>query len=244
MQSHCRPQISPRNADRIVSAGGGDAVCRLGHNRIVIVPTLDAPTARLRSQNAAEWSRGLNHPLILGTADDLITATAFARWIALTSHFLRTYRRFLMVMGTLAPDTRASRLLFQGVQELDEEIRRIEEFAGERDIDLDEPPSAHSMDYSSYCMASVGQGWARGLVVAFGVESLHFDAWTRARERAVPEATYWDFIDMWSNAYQAEFVAGLSRLVDRLDLTPELERIFRSTVRLELASWDEAYGLV
>jgi len=210
----------------------------------VTVPTLDAPTARLRSQNAADWSRGVNHPLILSTADDSISAAAFARWIVLTSHFLRTYRRFLMVMGTLAPDTRASRLLFQGVQELDEETRRIEEFAAEHGTDLNAPASAHSMDYSSYCMASVGQGWARGLVVAFGVESLHFDAWTRARELAVPDATYWDFIDMWSSGYQAEFVAGVSRLVDRLELTPELERIFRSTVRLELASWDEAYGLV
>jgi len=212
--------------------------------RLVTASTLDAPSARLRAQNAAEWSRGITHPLILSTADDSITPSAFARWIVLTSHFLRTYRRFLMVMGTLAPDTRASRLLFQGVQELDEELRRIDEFADGHGLDLATPPSAHSMDYSSYCMASVGQGWARGLVVAFGVESLHLDAWTRAREHAVPEATYRDFIDMWSSGYQAEFVAGVSRLVDRLELTPELERIFRTTVRLELASWDEAYGLV
>ena len=207
------------------------------------VPGSDAPSALLREQNTAEWARGLAHPLILSTADDSISDEAFTRWVVLTTHFLRTYRRFLMVMGTLAPDTRASRLLFQGVQEMDEEMRRAEEFAAAHAVDLHASPSALSMEYSSYCMASVGQGWARGLVVTFGVESLHYDAWTRGRELVVPNARYWEFIDMWSSGYQAEFVAGVSRLVDRLELTPELERIFRTTIRLELASWDEACGL-
>ena len=207
------------------------------------IPGSGAPSARLREQNSAEWARGLAHPLILRTADDSISDAAFARWITLATDFLRTYRRFLMVMGTLAPDTRASRLLFQGVQEMDEEMRRAEDFAAAHAVDLDAQPSALSMEYSSYCMASVGQGWARGLVVAFGVEALHYDAWARGRETMVPGARYWEFVDMWSSGYQAELVAGISRLVDRLELTPEMERIFRTTIRLELASWDEACGL-
>jgi thiaminase len=215
----------------------------LGQDDAMGTPGSDTPSARLREQNAAEWARGLAHPLIVDTADDSISDAHFTRWIVITTHFLRTYRRFLMVMGTLAPDTRASRLLFQGVQEMDEEMRRTGEFAAAHAVELDAPPSPLSMEYSSYCMASVGQGWARGLVVAFGVESLHFDAWTRARETAVPGARYWEFIDMWSSGYQREFVAGVSSLVDRLELTPELERIFRTTVRLELAGWDEACGL-
>jgi len=163
--------------------------------------------------------------------------------ITISTQFLRTYRRFLMVMGTLAPDPRGSRLMFQGVQDTDEELRRAEDFAAERGVDLDAAPSARSMDYSSYCMASVGQGWARGLVVAFGVEALYYDAWASAREKADESGRFWDFIDLWSSSYQADFIAGLSVLVDKLEPTPELERIFRSTIRLELASWDEAYGL-
>lgn len=203
----------------------------------------DMTSAHLRAQNTSEWARGLSHPLIVSTADDSISDAEFARWITINTHFLRTYRRFLMVMGTLAPDSRASRLMFQSVQEMDEQLRWVDEFAAEHQVDLEVPPSARSMDYSSYCMASVGQGWARGLVVAFGVESLFYDAWTRARESAVEGARFWKFIDVWSSGYQAEFVAGLSRLVDKLEPTPELERIFRSTIRLELASWDEACGL-
>lgn len=203
----------------------------------------DTTSARLRAQNATEWARGLGHPLILGTADDTISDLQFARWLAISCHFLRTYRRFLMVMGTLAPDTRASRLMFTGVQEMDEELRRIQDYAAEHGVDLEAPPSARSMDYSSYCMASVGQGWTRGLVVAFGVESLYYDAWTRARERVVPGARFWEFVDLWSSGYQAEFVAGLSQLVDKLEPTSELERIFRTTLRLELDSWDEAWQL-
>ncbi len=203
----------------------------------------ETTSAHLRAQNIAEWARGLSHPLILRTADDSISAAVFTGWVTINTHFLRTYRRFMMVMGTLAPDTRASRLMFQGVQEMDQELRRVEEFAAENGVDLTVAPSARSMDHSSYCMASVGQGWTRGLVVAFGVESLHYDAWTRARERVVPGARFWEFIDLWSSGYQAEFVAGISLLVDKLEPTAELERIFRSTLRLELASWDEACGL-
>jgi len=202
-----------------------------------------SPSARLRAAHLGEWTRGLAHPLIIRTADNSIRDEQFCLWIVILSRFLRTYRRFLMVMGTLAPHTSASRLLFQAVQGLDEELRRIDEFAVEYNVDLDSAPSARSMDYSSYCMASVGQGWTRGLVVAYGVESLHFDAWTRARQIAVPEARFREFIDWWSGADQADLVAGLSELVDRLEPTTELERIFRSTLRLELASWDEAMGL-
>lgn len=200
-------------------------------------------SGRLRAQNASEWARGMSHPLVLRTADDSISQAQFARWITINTNFLRTYRRFMMAMGTLAPDARASRLWFLAVQEMDEELRRVDQFAAEHHVNLDAPPTARSMDYSSYCMASVGQGWGRGLVVAFGVESLHYDAWTRARETAVPGARFWEFIDVWSSGHQAELVAGLSLLVDKLEPTAELERVFRSTVRLELASWDEAYGL-
>lgn len=198
---------------------------------------------RLRAQNASEWARGLAHPLVVRTADDSISQAQFARWVTINTNFLRTYRRFMMVMGTLAPDARASKLLFQAVQEMDEELRRVGDFAAEHEVDLDASPTARSMDYSSYCMASVGQGWGRGLVVAFGVESLHYDAWLRARENAVPGARFWEFIDVWSSGQQAELVAGLSLLVDKLEPTAELERIFRSIIRLELANWDEACGL-
>jgi len=203
----------------------------------------DTTSAQLRSQNAAEWARAVTHPLIANTADDSISGDAFEHWIVINTHFLRTYRRFMMVMGTLAPDTRASQLMFQAIRQLDEELRLAEQFAKEHGVDINAAPTARSMDYSSYCMASVGQGWARGVVVAFAVESLYFDAWSRAREIASPEVRYWDFIDMWSTSYQAGFVNGLSQLVDKLHATPEIQRIFRSTLRLELASWDEACGL-
>ncbi len=201
-------------------------------------------TARwLCAESASEWQRGREHPLVVETADDTIPDEVFERWVVVNGHFLRTYRRFLMVMGTLAPDARASRLMFQGVQETDEELQRCEEFAQRRGLDLRSPPSPQSMDYSSYCMASVGQGWARGLVVAYGVERLYFDSWSWARERIVPTARFWEFVDLWSSEEQAAFVAGLGQLVDLLPPTAELERSFRTTVRLELASWDEACGL-
>jgi thiaminase len=197
----------------------------------------------LRDHHAEEWTRALEHPLITRTADGTIDDAVFDRWIVMNTQFLRTYRRFFIVMGTLAPDTRSSTVMVKGLQATDYEIEEYEEYAEQRGIDLVYEPSAQSMDYSSFVMATAAQGWSRGLVATFGIEALYYDAWVWVRRRVTPDHRHWRFIDLWSNDYQRRYVRDLSGLVDAVPVTTELERIFRSVTRLERASWDEAASI-
>jgi thiaminase len=201
------------------------------------VPT----SARLREQNADEWARALEHPLITRTADDTVEDAVFERWVVMNTQFLRTYRRFFIVMGTLAPDTRSSTLMVQGLQSTDLEIEDAEEYGEQRGLDMDVEPSPQSMDYTSFVLATAAQGWARGLVAIYGIECVYYDAWLWVRQRVTPEHRFWRFIDVWTNDFQRRYVHDLAGQVDALSLTSEIERIFRSVARLERCSWDEAY---
>jgi thiaminase len=207
----------------------------------LVANAVGEPTsAYLREHHADEWARAIDHPLITKTADGTIEDAVFDRWIAMNTQFLRTYRRFFIVMGTLAPDTRSSTLMVKGLQSTDYEIDESEQYAEQRGIDLAYEPSAQSMDYSSFVMATAAQGWSRGLIATFGIETLYYDAWAWARRQVTPDHRFWRFIDLWSNDFQRRYARDLSVLVDAVPVTTELERIFRSVTRLERASWDEA----
>jgi thiaminase len=200
-------------------------------------------SAYLREQHAGEWAQALEHPLITHTVDGTIEDAVFVRWVVMNTQFMRTYRRFFIVMGTLAPDTRSSTLMVKGLQTTDYEIEESEQYAEQHGIDLAYEPSAQAMDYSSFVMATAAQGWSRGLIATFGIEALYYDTWSWVRRQVTPDHRYWRFIDLWSNDYQRRYVRDLSVLVDAVAVTTELERIFRSVTRLERASWDEATSL-
>lgn len=208
-----------------------------------MVRAVGPTSAHLREQNAGEWASALEHPLISRTADGTLKDTVFERWIAMNTQFLRTYRRFFIVMGTLAPDTRSSTLMVRGLQSTDNEIEESEQYAEQHGLSLSFEPSPQAMDYSSFVMASAAQGWARGIVAAYGIERLYFEAWESVRRRVSPAHRFWRFIDMWSNDYERRFAVDLATLVDAVPVTTEIERIFRSVTRLERTSWDEACGL-
>ncbi len=197
-------------------------------------------SAHLREQTAPEWRRALRHPLLQQAANGTLPAEVFDRFVLINTHFLRTYRRFMMVMGTIAPDVRSSKLMFTNLQGIDHEIADGEDFAQRRG--LGRPlPSARAMDYTSFVMACSGQGWVRGLVVTYAVESLFYEGWASVRADGGVDPEVFEFVDTWSRGYQADNVDGLRALVDPLPLTPETERAYRSVLRSETAAWDEAF---
>jgi len=197
-------------------------------------------TTHLRAQTATEWRRALRHPLVQQAASGTLPTEVFERFVLINTHFLRTYRRFIMVMGTIAPDIRSSKLMFAALQGVDHEIADGEEFAERHH--LGQPlPSARAMDYTSFVMACSAQGWVRGLVVTYAVESLFYECWATVPEAADVDPEVFEFVDTWSRGYQADNVEGLRALVDPLPLTSEIERTYRSVLRSEIAAWDEAF---
>lgn len=196
--------------------------------------------AYLREQATPEWKRALDHPLVQQAAEGTLCAEVFERFVLINTHFLRTYRRFMMVMGTIAPDVRSSKLMFANLQGVDHEIADGEDFAERHG--LGRPlPSARAMDYTSFVMACSGQGWGRGLVVTYAVESLFYECWAGVRDGVDVGGEVFEFVDTWTRGYQTDIVDALAALVDQQPLTPEIERTYRSVLRSEIASWDEAF---
>lgn len=197
--------------------------------------------AHLRNLTAPEWQRALSHPLLEQVASGTVPMEVFEQFVLINTHFLRTYRRFMMVMGTIAPDVRSSKLMFANFQSVDHEIADGEEFAERHG--LGRPlPSARAMDYTSFVMACSGQGWVRGLIVTYAVESLFYECWATVSADAPAASELLEFVDTWSGSYQADNVKALRALVDPLPLASDIERTYRSVLRSEIAGWDEAFA--
>jgi thiaminase len=194
---------------------------------------------RLREEHRDVYERAAKHPVVAAVTDVDATGDVFDRLLVINSFFLRTYRRFLQVMGTLAPHPRASALLFEGLRGVDVELARTAEHAKDAGLDLDIVPSARSEDYASYVMASVGEGWWRGLAVAFSCETIFHHAWRGVAASVSPQSARGLFVMSWGPDSD-RFVNGLVTEMDRLSWTPELSRVVAHVAELEMASWDEA----
>lgn len=196
-------------------------------------------SGRLRREHADAYARALRHPLVDGVVDGTLPDEVFDRLLVINSFFLRTYRRFLQVLGTLAPDPRSSALIFDALRGVDVELGHTGARAATAGLDLDAPPSPRAMDYASYVMASVGEGWWRGLAVAFACETVFHDSWRRAAPAMPPDSPWTVFVLAWGPDSD-RFVDGLVAQVDKLPWTPELSRVVGHVLGLEVASWDEA----
>lgn len=194
---------------------------------------------RLRHEHRDTYERAMRHPLVEAVTDMDASHEVFDRLLVINRFFLRTYRRFLQALGTLAPHPRAAALLFEGLRGVDVELMRTAAHADATGLDLDVPPSARSEDYASYVMASVGEGWWRGLAVAFACETVFHHAWRGVAASVPPQSIRGVFLLIWGPDSD-RFVNGLTAEMDRLPWTPELSRVVAHVAELELASWDEA----
>lgn len=194
---------------------------------------------RLRQEHRDAYERAARHPVVAAVTDADAADDVFDRLLVINSFFLRTYRRFLQVMGTLAPHPRASALLFEGLRGVDVELAHTAAHAKAVGLDLDVAPSARSEDYASYVMASVGEGWWRGLAVAFSCETIFHHAWRGVAASVSPQSARGLFVMSWGPDSD-RFVNGLVTEMDRLSWTPELSRVVAHVAELEMASWDEA----
>jgi thiaminase len=194
---------------------------------------------QLRREHSDAYDRAVDHPLVRAVRDGTCSTETFDRLLVINSFFLRTYRRFLQVMGTLAPDPRSSALLFEGLRGVDVELARTASHAEETGLRLDVAPSARSEDYASYVMASVGEGWWRGLAVAFACETVFHHAWRSVEATDTEDSTRALFLLSWGPDSN-RFVHGLVTEMDRLSWTPELSKVVGHVAVLEMASWDEA----
>jgi thiaminase len=197
--------------------------------------------ALLTAQTAA-WQRILDHPFVSRTSAGSLPKATFDRWIAEDYFFVLSFRSYLDALSAVAPDNEARMVLAGGSAALVPELALFEKAAAARGVDLDVEPSLLNLDYSSYLLASVQEGWPVGITVLYGVEKAYYDAWASVRDTTGADTQYAGFIANWSSPEFAAYVDQLGALVDREELTPEMSRAFDRVVRFELAFWDLVHG--
>jgi thiaminase len=199
-------------------------------------------TVALLTEQSTAWKQILDHPFVAETSAGSLPQATFDRWLTEDHYFVRSFRAFLEALTAVAPDTEARDVLSGGLAALLPELDLFEEEAAARGLDLTAEPSLLNLGYSSYLLASVGEGWQVGITVLYGVEKAYYDAWASVRDSTGPGTPYAGFIANWSSPAFSAYVDQLAVLVNREELTDAMRRAFDRVVRFELAFWDEVHA--
>src|SRR5215216_5045291 len=114
-------------------------------------------TVALLTEQSTAWQQILAHPFVAETSAGSLPQATFDRWLTED-----------------APDAGARGVLSGGLAALVPELDLFEEEAAARGLDLTAEPSLLNLGYSSYLLASVGEGWQVGITVLYGVEKAYY----------------------------------------------------------------------
>lgn len=195
-------------------------------------------TKVLLTGQATTWQRILDHPFVAETSAGTLPRTSFDRWLVEDHYFVVSFRAFLTALTEVAPDRTARDVLAGGLAALTPELELFETEAAARGLDLTAEPSLLNLGYSSYLQACVNAGWPVGITVLYAAEKAYYDAWASVRDSTGPDTPYVGFIANWSSPEFAAYVDQLGALVDREELTDELQVAFGRVARFEIAFWD------
>jgi thiaminase len=199
-------------------------------------------SAALLAAQLPAWQRILAHPFVIETSAGTLPRATFDRWLTEDHYFVQAFRSFLVELSAIAPDDEARQILAGGLAALEPELALFEREALARGLDLTTEPSLLNLGYTSYLLASVGEGWPVGITVLYAVEKAYYDAWASVRDTTSPGTPYAAFIANWSSPDFAAYVDRLGWLVDREDLTVAMHLAFDRVARFELAFWDLVHG--
>lgn len=199
----------------------------------------------LRTGAGPLWARLSTHPFVLAAADGTLERAAFERWLVADHYFVVGFRRFLAGLATLAPDEHAADVLVAGLGPLQGELDLFRREAATRGLDLAVEPGPTTLGYTAFLRASLQDGYAVALAVLYGAEKAYYDAWSAVRAEASRDGDYWSFVDNWSSAAFAGWVASLAGLLDAVapdGPTPAMRLAFDRVVRFELRFWDAVHA--
>ncbi|KAI9005341.1 hypothetical protein BC832DRAFT_485853 [Gaertneriomyces semiglobifer] len=211
---------------------------------------------QLLERHAALYKEAVTHPFLSavanGTADK-----AFERWLTQDFHFLLTYIQFLSNVVARVPrdaDPAAREELIKGmlvaIQSMCREALFFRDQAESLGIDLDygaEVVSPITQQYQRFLSQIASEAaWAEVLVVTWAVERVYLDSWSFAAERVALRRPnkYQIFISNWANKDFAKFVQWLEDIANAAasEVSPEIERLFKEVVQLEIGFWNAAVG--
>jgi len=159
----------------------------------------------------ALWDQATRSPFLDALGGGTLAADAFRRWLAQDYLFAKDLLAFQAILIAKAPRD-CHKPLIGGLAALDKEMDWFESHAARLQVDLDithHPTCRRYTDFLLRCVYT--QPYPVLLAILFGVEASYLAAW----RALLPSGPYAEFIERWSSADFAAYVAVLSGLAER-----------------------------
>ena len=157
------------------------------------------------------WNEATRSPFLDATAAGTLPPEAFGRWLGQDYLFAKGLTAYQAI--TLAKSPReCHKPLISGLAALDNEMDWFEAHAARLELNLDQTPHPACRAYIDFLMrAAYTQPYPVLLAILFGVEVSYLAAWSALQ----PAGPYTEFIERWSSAAFADYVARLCALAEQ-----------------------------
>ncbi len=157
------------------------------------------------------WDEATHYPFLDALAAGSLAEDAFRRWLAQDYLFAKDLMAFQAILLAKAPrDWHKS--LIGGLAALEKEMDWFESHAVRLQLNLDIRPHPTCRRYTDFLMrCAYTQPQPVLLAILFGVEASYLAAWSAL----VPSGPCAEFIERWSSADFAAYVAALGELAER-----------------------------
>lgn len=189
----------------------------------------------LLSRHAEAWRAATSHPFLDGVREGTLAPAAFATWLEQDYHFVGDLLSFQARLLALAPRP-AQAVLAGGLVALEAELSWYEAIAERDRLNLAAPRHATTEAYLAELGGLLDEGFAVAITGLWALELTYLVAWQGAAPGA---GRYREFVEHWTAAGFADYVAGLEKHVDD---SPAAEAAFVRVLRLEREFWEMAMG--
>ncbi|MBI3666255.1 MAG: TenA family transcriptional regulator [Acidobacteria bacterium] len=157
------------------------------------------------------WEEATHSPFLDAAAAGSLPPEAFRRWLSQDYLFAKGLTAFQAIVLAKAP-RECHRALISGLTALNTEMEWFEAHAARLALELEIPPHPVCRGYTDFLMrCAYTQPYPVLLVVLFGVEVSYLVAWSALEAKGA----YAEFIERWSSAAFADYVATLRALAER-----------------------------
>jgi formylaminopyrimidine deformylase / aminopyrimidine aminohydrolase len=157
------------------------------------------------------WAGATRSPFLDALASGSLAGDAFRRWLAQDYLFAKDLTAFQAVLVAKAPRD-CHRPLIEGLSALDRELDWFETHAARMGVDLGVSPHPACRRYCDFLLrCAYPEPCPVLLAILFGVEASYLTAWSALKA----SGPYAEFIERWSSAGFAAYVAALGSLAEQ-----------------------------
>jgi thiaminase len=157
------------------------------------------------------WDEATRSPFLDALAAGSLAEDAFRRWLAQDYLFAKDLIAFQAIVLAKAPRD-CHRPLISGLAALEKEMAWFESHGVRLHVNLDIAPHSTCRRYTDFLMrCAYTQPHPVLLAILYGVEASYLAAWSAL----LPSGRYAEFIERWSSAEFAKYVALLGEFANR-----------------------------